>query len=142
MRIRFAATAAGLTMAVALTGIGASAATDTTGVRTATDRTTVNTPFRSAESAVAPAALRCPRGTFCAYIHANYSGELMRSSAGRGSRVQVSGGTSSGSNNTGNQWVGVNEIPGPDDDVWKWAPYSEGNVSSAANDKINHFDVK
>ncbi|MFI6080332.1 peptidase inhibitor family I36 protein [Streptomyces sp. NPDC051217] len=146
MRIRFAATAC-LTMAIALTGVGASAATSTTtsptGAKVSADqKETLNIPFRTIESARVP-ALRCQSGYFCAYIHANYNGQLLKSSAGRGSRVQVGGGTSSGSNNTANEWVGVNDLTGvPDDDIFKWAPYTEANIGSAANDKINYFRVK
>ncbi|GGK21698.1 hypothetical protein GCM10011583_62130 [Streptomyces camponoticapitis] len=146
MRIRFAATAAALTMAVALAGAGASAATSTTSPAgpqaSAHQKEAVAAALRSGGSAEA-LALRCQSGYFCAYIHANYGGQLLRSSAGRGSRVQVGGGTSSGSNNTANEWVGVNDLTGvPDDDIFKWAPYTEANVGSAANDKINYFRVK
>jgi len=88
-------------------------------------------------------ALSCQSGYFCAYINVNYNGQLLKSQAGRGSQVQVGGGTSSGSNNTANLWVGVNEIPSyPDDDIFKWAPYTEANLGSAQNDKINYFNVK
>lgn len=87
-------------------------------------------------------ALKCQSGFFCAYIHHSYNGLILKSQAGRGSRVQVAGGTSSGSNNTANLWVGVNDRPGPDDDIYKWAPFTEANLGSAQNDKINYFNVK
>ncbi|WP_331768003.1 peptidase inhibitor family I36 protein [Embleya sp. NBC_00896] len=137
MRFRFAATLACLTMTIALTGGGA-------GARASTDREeALDAPRQKIES-TGVLALHCQRGYFCAYIHANYSGELLKSQAGRGSRVDVGGGTSSGSNNTANEWVGVNDLccGVPDDDVFKWAPYTEANVNSSANDKINYFRVR
>jgi hypothetical protein len=91
-----------------------------------------------------PMALHCTRGYFCAYIHANFDGLLLESNAGRGSRVQVAGGTSSGANHTGNLWVGVNDLccGVPDDNIFSWAPYTQANLGRADNDKINYFNVK
>ncbi|SDM53348.1 peptidase inhibitor family I36 protein [Allokutzneria albata] len=99
-------------------------------------------------SAAAPATaapLKCATGYFCAYEHINFTGAvLVQSRAGRGSTVDAPNDrTSSGSNNTGNQWVGVNSRTGiPDDDVYKWAPYTDASTIGSANDKIDHFDVR
>ncbi len=65
------------------------------------------------------------------------------SAAGSGSRVQVPGGTSSASNNTSNTWEGWDDIAGlPDKREFTWAPHTEANTGSAANDKINYFIVR
>lgn len=87
-------------------------------------------------------ALSCQDGFFCAYINVNYNGQILKSNAGSGQRVQVAGGTSSGSNATSNNWTGVNELSGlPDDDIFTWAPGTDANLGSAQNDKINYFNV-
>ena len=90
------------------------------------------------------AAQHCDKDFFCAYINTNYNGLILKSGAHSGTRVDVGGGTSSGSNNTSNQWVGVDSLPGPipDDDIFKWAPHTDANLGSAQNDKINYFNVK
>ncbi|MCP3803044.1 peptidase inhibitor family I36 protein [Allokutzneria sp. A3M-2-11 16] len=98
-------------------------------------------------SAAAPATaapLKCATGYFCAYEHINFTGAvLIQSRAGRGARVDAPDNrTSSGSNNTGNQWVGVNIRLGIHDDVYKWAPYTDASTIPGANDKIDFFDVK
>jgi hypothetical protein len=90
----------------------------------------------------AVAALHCQSGYFCAYLNINYSGQILKSAAGSGSRVQVPGGTSSGSNATSNRWAGWDDISVlPDKLEFTWAPHSEANTGSAANDKINYFIV-
>lgn len=91
------------------------------------------------------APLKCTNGYFCAWEHDNFEGRLYtKSRAGRGSQVDVADGKiSSGSNATGNQWVGVNAHSGGwDDDVYKWAPYTEAGSIGSASDKIDHFDVR
>lgn len=126
MGIRFAATGACLTMTIALTGVG-------TGAQASPVRT---------EERKAPSALTCPAGYFCAYSEPNYRVQILKSRAGRGSEVDVADGkTRSGSNNTANEWVGVNYhcCGVPDDDVNKWAPYTEMNNNST---KIDYFSVR
>lgn len=97
-------------------------------------------------AAPAAAAGGCSNGHFCAFDHVNYSGMLLDSTAGRGSnRVEVADDrVSSGSNRTGNSWEGVTVRSGrPDQVVFRFAPYTDvAHVGSAANDKIDHFDVR
>ena len=98
-------------------------------------------------SAAAPASaapLKCAAGYFCAYEHINFTGAvLVQSRAGRGATVDAPNDrTSSGSNNTSNQWVGVNLRIGIGDDVYKWAPYTDASTIGSANDKIDQFDVR
>ncbi|GAA4021781.1 hypothetical protein GCM10022247_52490 [Allokutzneria multivorans] len=97
-----------------------------------------------APASAAPAKLKCEAGHFCAYEHINFGGAvLVHSRAGRGDTVDVvNDRTSSGSNNTGNLWVGVNLRLGIGDDVFKWAKYTDASTLGGANDKIDKFDVK
>ncbi len=98
-----------------------------------------------ASASAAPAAapvLHCNSGYFCAYIHANYDGLLLKSSSGRGTSVSVAGGTSSGANNTSNYWEGINKRGPINDGIFTWSPGTEANLGKAQNDKINFFKVK
>lgn len=90
------------------------------------------------------AAPHCSSGYFCAFNNINYSGLLLKSSAGRGARADVANDlVSSGSNNTNNLWVGVTRRTGlPDQTVFRFGPKTEvGYVGAGANDRIDHFNV-
>jgi hypothetical protein len=93
----------------------------------------------------AAAAGGCPAGSFCAFDNINYGVLLIRSSAGYGAKVDVADDRiSSGSNRTGNNWVGRSRRTGlPDQTVFTFSPYSDVSwIGSNANDKIDHFDVR
>jgi len=96
-------------------------------------------------SSPAAAAIPCG-GSFCAYDLAGLEGPLMRSSAPAGSeKVEVPDDrTSSGENNTVNQWVGVNRrFLLPDSRVHRWFPGDIAfELGAEANNKIDHFDVE
>jgi hypothetical protein len=98
-----------------------------------------------APSAPAQAAGGCHANNFCAFRDDHFRGLLLESSAPRGTnnigvaRDEVS----SGSNRTNNTWVGVNVRSHlPDQVVFRFGPGDTAWVGAAANDKIDHFDVR
>jgi hypothetical protein len=105
----------------------------------------VGLAFAIAPAGPASAAGGCGDRHFCAFDNAGYTGLLLDSTAGRGSRfVDVANDrVSSGSNRSYNQWVGVNERTGlPDQQIFKFGPRTDVSyVGATANDKIDHFDV-
>jgi Peptidase inhibitor family I36 len=88
----------------------------------------------------------CPVGWFCAYDHAGYHDELLRSAAPRGRNgINVANDrVSSGRNRTANTWVGITQRTVlPDQTVFRFGPFTNvSNVGPAANDKIDHFNVR
>jgi len=94
----------------------------------------------------ASAADHCMGGHFCAFANANFNVTILDSTAGEGSNgVDVSNDqTSSGSNSTLNDWVGVTKRTNQrDETVFIFAPNSENSyIGDNANDKIDHFDVR
>ena len=94
----------------------------------------------------ASAAGGCAAGHFCAFDNSNYGNMLLDSTAGRGTNaVNVADDrTSSGSNRTGNSWVGVTKRTGlPDQTVFTFSANTDVSyVGGNSNDKIDHFDVR
>lgn len=107
---------------------------------------TLGTAVALVPAGQASAAGGCRANNFCAFKDANYIGMLLQSSAPRGTnnvgvaRDQVS----SGSNLTPNTWVGVNIRTGlPDQNIFRFGPNTDvPYVGDAANDHIDHFDVR
>jgi hypothetical protein len=94
----------------------------------------------------AEAAGGCSSGHFCAFDNAGYTGLLLDSTAPRGSnQVSVANDrTSSGSNRTGNSWVGKTRRTGlPDQTLFTFGANTDVSyIGDGANDKIDFFDVR